>query len=170
MPPLFEPKLRFSDAVYAIETTPKSLRKWLQNEDVILPTGVGDNGEEVKGWKTFSYGDLAILALMRSFVDFGCNVVDANQLAGTIIKASRSTMHSKNMPPDAFIACWLTRQILVWRENDTWGYALPHKIGEFEPPAITYLVIEAPQLFKRVFSRATESNRDGEDDDTDSGE
>lgn len=166
MPPFFEPKLRFSDAFYAIESTPKSLRKWLQNEDVVLPSSVGESAEENRGWKNFSFADLAVLALMRSLVDFGCTVIEANGLAAKMILASRSTMHPRNMPPQAFVASWLTRRIVVWRENESWAFDMPHKIGELAPPAITYLIIEPAELFRRVFARAIESNLDGEDSDS----
>ncbi len=73
--PLTDLKLRFSDVVLAIETTPKSLRKWLQSGKLQL------DSDSQKGWRNFSAYDLAILAVMRKLVDFGINVQEASEIA-----------------------------------------------------------------------------------------
>ncbi|MBK6707563.1 MAG: hypothetical protein IPG54_08765 [Sphingomonadales bacterium] len=64
-----ERKLRFSGVVYAVDASPKALRKWLQPEqvDLITPRTEG-------GWNYFSMGDVAVLALVRSIVNFGVGV------------------------------------------------------------------------------------------------
>ncbi len=73
--PLTDLELRFSDVVLAIETTPKSLRKWLQSGKLQL------DSDSQKGWRNFSAYDLAILAIMRKLVDFGISVQEASKIA-----------------------------------------------------------------------------------------
>ncbi len=73
--PLTDLELRFSDVVLAIETTPKSLRKWLQSGKLQL------DSDSQKGWRNFSAYDLAILATMRKLVDYGVSVQEASEIA-----------------------------------------------------------------------------------------
>jgi hypothetical protein len=68
-------KLRFSDAVHAVESTPKALRKMLQNPHLVLPAPVGD------GWKEFSLLQIAVLAIARRLIEFGYSVQSASRTA-----------------------------------------------------------------------------------------
>jgi hypothetical protein len=68
-------KLRFSDAVNAIESTPKALRKMLQNPGLVLPVPVSD------GWKEFSLVQIAVLTIARRLIEFGFSVESASRNA-----------------------------------------------------------------------------------------
>ena len=75
MNPLLDFKIRFSDAAYAIESTPKALRNWMQKGQVTLVSS------DTSGWREFSLAEIAILAVIRRLVNFGMKVEEANQLA-----------------------------------------------------------------------------------------
>jgi hypothetical protein len=68
-------KLRFSDAVNAVESTPKALRKMLQNPHLVLPVPVSD------GWQEFSLLQIAVLAIARRLIEFGFSVQSASRSA-----------------------------------------------------------------------------------------
>ena len=59
MNPLLDFKIRFSDAAYAIESTPKALRNWIQKGQVTLVS------EDTGGWREFSLAEIAILAVIN---------------------------------------------------------------------------------------------------------
>ena len=114
--PLQDLRLRFSDVVFAIDTTPKSLRKWLQSGKLKL------DSDSQEGWRNFSLYDLAMLAIMRKLVDFGVSVQDAAQIAthvrsvpgipgATLIMAG-----DKSMLEDEFIG----QTLVVARESSGW--------------------------------------------------
>lgn len=158
MSPILEPKLRFGDVVYAIDTTPKVLRNWLQRDQVTLFT------EDTGGWRNFSYADIAVLAVVRKLVDFGCGVETASHLAVRAFEdRSALTFSYKNTPPEALIASWLTHWLIVFQEHGDWQF-INH------PPAVrpldledvdAYLTVQVADVLKRAFARATESNADG---------
>jgi hypothetical protein len=72
-------KLRFSDAANAIESTPKALRKMLQNPGLVLPVPVSD------GWKEFSLVQIAVLAIARRLIEFGFSVESASRNACSVL-------------------------------------------------------------------------------------
>lgn len=155
---LLELKLRFSDAVYAIETTPKSLRKWLQNPDVALFT----EDEDSKGWKNFSFGDIALLALMRKAVDYGFTASEANEIAINILRMFPQVFRYRNMPYNAMPAVWMNRKILLWKDGDAWQIELRDNWKGNPEPSDAYIVIDVYRILRRALQRAVESNSDGE--------
>lgn len=112
-------KLRFSDAVYAINTTPKSLRLWLQRGLVKIDTERGETG-----WTEYSFLDIAILALVRTFVNFGVDVPTASDLAHAAMNFFPKVMSGwKNMsdaPAGVLSISWTNSRLHIWRENDEW--------------------------------------------------
>lgn len=65
--------------VYAIGTTPKSLRKWLDRGELsFLHAKEG-------GWREFSDGDVIVLAITRRLVDFGFSVMSAADTAQDVL-------------------------------------------------------------------------------------
>ena len=65
-------KLRFSDAALAIESTPKALRKMLQNPTLVVPKPPQD------GWSEFSQVHIAVFAVARRLIEFGFSVAGAS--------------------------------------------------------------------------------------------
>jgi DNA-binding transcriptional MerR regulator len=90
--------LRFSTVAYAIDTTPKSLRKWLQSGKVTLDSDTGT------GWRAFTLYDVAILAIMRRLVDFGVGVEEAGRIARTPVATAAERVDLRH---------WFSLQSLV---------------------------------------------------------
>lgn len=114
-------KLRFSDVVYAINATPKSLRLWLQRGLVDIHTPRAPGG----GWTEYSFYDIAILALVRQFVNFGANVPTASALANKVMTTFYpkllNVQHPDKMPAGALASMWTNQRLYVWTEDgDDW--------------------------------------------------
>ena len=144
-------KIRFSDAVYAIETTPKSLRKWLQNSKFSLVSAQNE-GE----WKSFSFADIVCLAIMRKLVDFCVGVDEANDVSLKVVRGSIGPLlRSKNMPPQALSAGFTGRKLLVWKVHEHFGFAV-HSPPESIPKMDAMLVIDLHNVVRRAIDRAIE--------------
>ena len=153
--PVLDRKLRFSDAVYAIGATPKSLRKWLQNDELQLVY----SGQK-SGWHDFSFADLAVLAIMRPLVDFGLTVGEASDFSNvTLMGRAKLLMRSKNTPPQALAAVFKGVEMRVWHEAETTTY-LTH-LGDKERPAAAFLSIDLGTVLKTAFDRAVELQAEG---------
>lgn len=118
-------KLRFSDVVYAIDTTPKSLRLWLQRGLVEIHTPKREGG----GWSEYSFRDIAILALVRSLVNFGVDVPTASSIANAIMgdrffPQMVYLQNPDNMPVGALALMWSNRRLYLYREGDDWKMKL----------------------------------------------
>jgi len=118
-------KLRFSDVVYAIGSTPKAVRLWLQRGLVEIHTPKPEGG----GWTEYSFWDIAILALVRSLVNFGVDVPTASKIANTIMGDHffPQMNHLKN--PDeisagALALVWVNRRLYLYRDGDAWSMKL----------------------------------------------
>lgn len=114
-------KLRFSDVVYAINATPKSLRLWLQRGLVDIHTPKAEGG----GWTEYSFYDIAILALVRQFVNFGANVPTASALANKVMTTFYpkllNVQHPDKMPAGALASMWTNQRLYVWTDDgDNW--------------------------------------------------
>lgn len=154
--PATEKKFRFAEATYSIESTPKSLRKWLQNDKVELV----DSGDE-EGWRDFSFADLVVLALMRKLVDFGVGVEEANGYARNIVETLlMAHLGHRKTPPAALVARFTDVVGLLWRklDDDSWLFRL---VRHDEPaPAAAYAVIDTHAVVKRVLERLVEITSD----------
>lgn len=164
MNPVLEKKLRFGDVAYAIDSTPKALRNWLQRDQIKL---FSEAPEE--GWREFSFADVAVLAIVRKIVDFGSRVEEASWLAHAAIQQMCPVERFQNIPPGALATIWHGRTLAIWVVGDTWhlnsfgswqdareiAQALtPSEGGE---PANSYIAINVEAVLRRAFDRATES-------------
>lgn len=156
MSPISELKFRFSDAVYAIGTTPKSLRKWLQ-----AGQAARSNDEERKGWHSFDFVDIALLAVMRKCVDYGLPVEAAKAVAVEQLKVFGPLLGYKNTPSDALVAIWMNRVLLVWLDGETYQQKIVNNWSADHHPAESYIVIDVATLLRKAFDRAIESASDG---------
>ncbi|MGE3917783.1 MAG: MerR family transcriptional regulator [Hyphomicrobiaceae bacterium] len=182
-------KLRFSDVVYAINGTPKSLRLWLQRGLVTIHTPKPEGA----AWTTYSFIDIAILALVRQLVNFGVNVPTASAIANEVMTAFfpklLNVQHPDKMPAGALAAMWTNRRLYVYpTEDDQWKMncvALwesglsEHRDENFHPdlpsgvalirkeqePAPVFLSIDVESVFRTAFERADESVNEGREDD-----
>lgn len=118
-------KLRFSDVVYAIGSTPKAVRLWLQRGLVQIHTPKPENG----GWTEYSFRDIAILSLVRSLVNFGVDVPTASSIANTIMgdhffPQMNNIKNPDEMPAGALALMWANRRLYLYRDGDDWHMKL----------------------------------------------
>ena len=167
--PLTDLVLRFSDIVFAIDTTPKSLRKWLQNDKLSL------DSDSQSGWRNFSLFDLAILAIMRKLVDFGISVEVAHKIARdhlcTIPGWPDDIVIIAGAPhrmPDSFFG----RTLVVAREGSAWAtwkfdrdnpLDRSPEVGELDAK----LVLNLESIVRRAWEKATERATQAEPVDVD---
>jgi hypothetical protein len=112
-------KLRFSDVVYAIGATPKSLRLWLQRGLVEIHTPKAEGG-----WTEYSFYDIAILSLVRQFANFGVDVPNASAMANevmtTFFPQVMQVHNPDKMPAAALALMWVNRRLYVYPTDDGW--------------------------------------------------
>lgn len=159
MSPILDPKLRFSDVVYAIETTPKTLRNWLQRDQVTLDSQKPEEG----GWREFSFVDVAILALTRRLVDFGITVENASKLAHTILTFMQGDRWMtiakgyKNMPPEVLASFWVNRSVLIAKDGDDWQLQIWNRWDPIPTAfADAALILHPEDVLRRAMSRASD--------------
>lgn len=112
-------KLRFGDAVYAIGTTPKALRNWLQRGLVKLNSPPNED----LSWTEYSFIDIAILALTKTFVDFGFNVSTASHMANQTLNFFPQIMTLQkpaDAPAGVLALSWTNRRLQVFQVGDEW--------------------------------------------------
>jgi hypothetical protein len=180
-------KLRFSDVVYAIGTTPKSLRLWFQRDLVQIHTPKPEGG----AWTTYSFIDIAILALVRTFVNFGMGVPAASEVANAAMRDFFPQMLSvkdpDNMPAGAIALLWSNARLQLFQSGDEWQIrhvALwqsdldPARDEGFDPhlpsgvarlrselePAPVFLSIDVETVLRTAFERANDSVTEGADE------
>jgi hypothetical protein len=150
---LTESKIRFSGAVHAIESTPKSLRKWLQNENLKLYSE-GDR----EGWFSFNYLDISLFAIMRPLVDFGLPISAASGIARAALEFFPDILTLEQATPKTLVFIWDAHRIIVWPNDTGWDLRLINihvELRESLPPA--HLVIDVASLMKRAFERLGEN-------------
>ncbi|MBK9004931.1 MAG: hypothetical protein IPM67_01415 [Sphingomonadales bacterium] len=168
MAPLKERKLRFSGVVYAVDASPKALRKWLQREqvDLITPRTEG-------GWNYFSMGDVAVLALVRSIVNFGVGVETASRLARCILLEIQGEHWfdpaiAANEQPASGWMFWTNRAVLIFPDErgEHWDMKVWNMWQAFpqDAPAAA-LIIKPEEVLRRALERAAD-NADWTDDST----
>ena len=150
--PLTDLVLRFSDIVFAIDTTPKSLRKWLQNDKLSL------DSDSQSGWRNFSLFDLAILAIMRKLVDFGISVEMAHKIARDhlcTIPGWPDDIVIIAGAPHIMLDSFVGWTLVVAREGSawvTWKFDRDTEVGELDAK----LVLNLESIVHRAWERATE--------------
>ncbi|MCB1343126.1 MAG: MerR family transcriptional regulator [Pseudooceanicola sp.] len=181
-------KIRFSDAVYAIGTTPKSLRLWLQRGVVDLHSEAPEGG-----WHEFSFVDIGILAITRKLSDFGVPVAEAGKIANMIMgddfyPQMHYVQNPGNIPAGVLASVWSNQRLYVYRNGDGWtlehvalyethlsrlhdeGFdpELPSGVAElrkeFEPDAV-FISIDVEAVLRTAFTRAEESISEGMDEE-----
>ncbi|HEX6960178.1 MAG TPA: MerR family transcriptional regulator [Ferrovibrio sp.] len=159
MSPLQQPKLRFSDAVYAIDTSPKALRLWIQRKQVRLS---GTTGE---GWAEFSFADIAQLAITRKLVDFGMQVERANEIAaGLLAKIAGPVMRFKNPPPEVIAAAFNGYVLIFWRERGEWRWRVDHPGNDGGAPDEAFAAVDLGVTVLKAIHRAKSGSGDTEED------
>ncbi len=155
--PLTDLELRFSDVVFAIETTPKSLRKWLQNDKVRL------DSDSQEGWRNFSPYDLAVLAVMRKLVDYGVRVQEASWIAkvhirgmpgvrgATLIMAGHMHMLSDSLEGQTLVVAREGNGWIAWKNDEPIDRELDAK-----------LVLNLGKIVGRAFDRVAERGNQSE--------
>ncbi len=118
-------KLRFADVVYAIGSTPKAVRLWLQRGLVEIHTPKPEGG----GWTEYSYRDIAILALVRALVNFGVDVSTASDIANSILgdrffDLMNERRDPENMPARLLARIWSNKRLHLYRDGDDWKMRL----------------------------------------------
>jgi len=164
-------KLRFSDAVHAMQTKPKTLRNWLQRNLVELdtPRSAGD-----QGWAEYSFTDIALLVLTKTFADFGFSVPDASTMARRTLDQAQQPFMSKpeNAPAQIIYLWWAGRVLHVFRNPaGEWRLSVARDAGAFStsaqdrapPPSYAFLTIDVRKILQEAFARADESNNEGGD-------
>jgi hypothetical protein len=148
---------RFSHALHVAETTPKSLRKWLQNPEVALIF----SGHE-QGWKQFNFADLLVLATMRKLIDFGLSVGEANDFATHLVgPLARGSLTSRNLSPSALVKALEGFKAVIFRaevegKDDPWRVRIDPPDADRPPPAAVFLTIDLHQVASRALQRLIE--------------
>lgn len=113
MNPTTTATIRISDAAAAIGMNTKALRNWMKKVQFI------EDRDSDRGWRSFSFMDVAILAVMKQAVSFGFEVDDAEEFAAaTIVKALGPLIQSKNMPPRAMLAALTGKFLHLYHASD----------------------------------------------------
>lgn len=113
MNPTTTATIRISDAAAAIGMNTKALRNWMKKVKFI------EDRDSDRGWRSFSFMDVAILAVMKQAVSFGFEVDDAEEFAvASIFKAMGPMVQSKNMPPRAMLAGLTGKFLHVYHASD----------------------------------------------------
>lgn len=172
-------KLRFSDVAYAIDSTPKALRLWLQRGLVVIDTPQPAGG----GWTEYSFRDIAILAFVRALVNFGVEVPAASAIANKAL-GDHFFPELKGVDPDrvsagALAIPWINRRLYIHRDGDAWCISLvdlwktelgidprlPSSLSllrrEFEPAPV-FVSVDVESVLLTAFKRANESLSAGE--------
>lgn len=152
MSPILERKLRFSDAVVAIDTRPKVLRNWLQRDQVQFI-----NDDRSGGWREFNVVDIAVLAIMRKLVDFGMPVSDANFWANeTVIVRTADRLDNSGPQFAALAALFEDYIIAAYKYGDMWRVSRVPYANLKEIPADAYLVVDVRSVVGAALDRLSE--------------
>ncbi len=147
-------RFRFSDAVYAIRSTPKSLRKWLQNPDLTLAMNPAK-----WGWRHFSLFDLLVLGVMRRLVDFGVPVTDANAFAHAALMTRLAAFEDGDLDADRLDAFDGT-SLIVMRTGEAgdreWLIRLAFADQAEPVPSDAHLHVDVGAIVRTVAIRAGE--------------
>jgi hypothetical protein len=148
-------KLRFSDVAYAIESTPKALRKMLQNPELVLPVPVSD------GWTEFSMVQIAVLAIARRLIEFGFSVQSASINSCFIVLESMavaSQSATKNFTAATFLRLVSDSFAIVYFDEGHFKIDMKHGPRWPAVPnglqARPVLVVPIGAVVKRAFDRA----------------
>lgn len=158
------PTLRFSDVAFAIEATPKTLRNWLQRDQVTLFSDSGGTG-----WREFSYPDVALLAVVRRLVRYGMKVEIADALAHKIVVEMPGEKWMEMKGGRLASRFWQNRRVALWptgEDDDSAGWQLKIRDGwkrHNRDPDLDFLTMAPGAVIDRAFKRA-ETGTEVDDD------
>ena len=156
-------KIRFSDAAAAIGTTPKSLRNWLSRGQVQL-----SSSQPESGWREFEVDDIRKLAVVRSLVDFGMEVREADRITGEILR--HGSLGNEKPPvlpvtlPDGETIEIEDYDVVLWPSEDgVWSYTTFFRSADVEGavalnPAV--LILRVGRIIGIAFWRIKEKAAD----------
>jgi MerR HTH family regulatory protein len=148
-------RLRFADAVKAIQTTPKTLRNWLQRDQIKL---YWSNS----GWAEYRLEDIAVLALTKTLVDFGITVRLANSLAERAMfeyPMPFPPRRRQELSPIQYVKAWANHRLHVFRDalvEEGWDLEPVYKNNRPEHQAPAFISIDVGTVLEKVFARALE--------------
>ena len=151
-------KLKIHDAAYVVETTPLSIRKWLEKSQI----GWLANVRSEKGAVAeFNDLDLLRMRLLVVLVDFGATVREAAELVNMVWMLLPPDPTDPNDPngEDRTVAAILAiirdefDQLVFTRQGSMWSMSMTkNRPTDKTPPAA--LIIKPGDLFREVLERA----------------
>ena len=111
MSPISATVFRFVDVTYAVGMRSTSLRHWLTRDQIKLFS----ERPEGTGWRTFSYADVAVIAITKALVGCGLDVAYANRVA---LEAADTPYFWTNTPPGALPALWRNKRLVLCPNGD----------------------------------------------------
>jgi DNA-binding transcriptional MerR regulator len=146
------PNIRIGDAAASIGMETKALRNWFSNGHVKML----DARESAKGWRAFSFADVAWLAIMREFVRFGVGISDAESFAGALISEAHGHRLelAQRLEPDLFEAMFDGWRAVLYYLSDGEPHVLPipqQLRAEMPPVRTSGLILNLRQIIADAF-------------------
>lgn len=136
-------KLQVTDAAAAIGTTPKTIRKWFQSGQLIMPTVQAERGEVAQ----FADFDLCFLYLVFQFVECGAKIREAAALAQVAFEKAGA-----EPTDDDVLAPWKGKMIIAERKARDWTIGL---WDDYDDEVYSLALVFRPhKLFTEVLDRA----------------
>lgn len=145
------PKIRMSDVAAAVGMETKALRNWLLNNDLeLIKPRAGE-----RGWRAFSFQDVAVLAGMRELVRWGIKVDCAYDfIASELCRLFLPTQNYKNMEPKHLLALMSHRFYFFWYDGEElMGKALCCPDGIGLSPANATFIVDLHRTISAAFER-----------------
>jgi hypothetical protein len=147
---LKDAKIRFSDAIEAVDITPKTLRGWMANYrfEVFSRTAPGT-------WTDFTACDICVLAIMKPLISHGVGIGHANTIARDVLNGRLGSLirRSKELPPHVLESVMIGHRLIVWREGEDWIFQIVYD-DEAEPDAPAYVVVDLQAVVATAIVRA----------------
>jgi len=110
-------KFRFADAAFAIDTNPRTLRNWMQRNELDLTSEYSG-----RNWTEFNLADIAILSIMRALIRWGLGVEDANRIAMvSFMQVGRHLLQYDETPATALVAALDKATLYVHSPDEDFG-------------------------------------------------
>jgi hypothetical protein len=146
---LKDAKIRFSDAIEAVEITPKTLRGWMAHDGFEVFTRIAPGA-----WTAFTAADIAVLAIMRPLILHGIGIGHANQIARDVLTSRLSSLiRSKDMPAHVLESVLIGHMLVVWSDGDDWAFCIAYE-GDDQPDPPAYVVVDLQAVVATALSRA----------------
>jgi len=147
------PRFKFGQAAFGAGITAKTLRNWLQRDQIELFNARSEDDAHF----VFSLGDLAILAVVAELVRFGMPVRTAFDEIGEIRRHILMLSTFKNTPLGALAAALMPISLFVTNDGGQWEVQTLHNDREPEPDDgrkfASVLLVRVPLCFAEVLDR-----------------